>query len=238
MALLFQVGRVLRGGPPNSPKSPGFPTEFCFVRGGVLAIWVNFWRVQKLRLFWVILRLWFIHMGMPSMGIYPWSPQHPERFINIPNMIHHPFRFKEWLLDVMERVKFVFFAWWINYMIYRPDETSGFYGFRSDLDFENLFLKHRFTSPFAFDDLPPKMWQNSHGNWRVHPQCHPFSRKEGIFWGIIQIFKDGTLKITIIFRYWWIWLGIQGLFGCLSTLLATDFRENDWPFDLYLLTDT
>lgn len=108
----------------------------------------------------------------------------------------------------------------------------------SDLDFENLFLKHRFTSPFAFDDLPPKMWQNSHGNWRVHPQCHPFSRKEGIFWGIIQIFKDGTLKITIIFRYWWIWLGIQGLFGCLSTLLATDFRENDWPFDLYLLTDT
>ena len=32
--------------------------------------------------------------------------------------------------------------------------------------------------------------------------------------------------------------GIQGLFGCLSTLLATDFGENDWPFDLYLLTDT
>lgn len=28
MALLFQVGRVLRGGPPNSPKSPGYLGQF------------------------------------------------------------------------------------------------------------------------------------------------------------------------------------------------------------------
>ena len=60
---------------------------------------------------------------------------------------------------------------------------------------------------------PQKMWQNRHGNWRHAPNAIPFPGKKAFCWGIIQIFKDGTFKIPIIFRYWWIWLGIQGLFG-------------------------
>ena len=122
---------------PSWKGFKGWATQFP---NGVLfrARWVNFWRVQKLRFLWVILRLWFIHMGMPSMGIYPWNPQHPERFYQIWFITHPVLKNGFW---TSWKFEFVFFCL-VNqlYDIQTCLEPADFMA--SNLDFENL-SKHR-----------------------------------------------------------------------------------------------